>query len=145
MRGMNIDPHAAPAQLCATRIQHDDFEPLCDEPRSSGRSQWKRTRTRPWKSVEISSSSSPGAAITSAVCGPCTSGRGVSSSGRMGVSEATHSKVFQYRVDTAEPPDGMVSVSASKVRSSDFTCSLSRMSSGMSPQAATWCCTFRST
>ena len=79
MRGMIMPPHCLEPQFCATR-QRMDWSLL--------RSQWKRTRMRPYSSQSISSPSLP---TTNAVCGPCTSGRGVTCIGWNGFSALTNS------------------------------------------------------
>ena len=74
MRGMKIAPKLEPAQLDDTRTQQLEFSSMLPM-----RSQWNCTFTRPYLSVQISS---PGGPTTTAVCGPCVRGLGVTRGGR---------------------------------------------------------------
>ena len=85
MRGMWITPQPLPAQIVATRIQHElsaSYFP--------SRSQWNCTFTRLYLSVKISSPAGP---TTTAVCVPWTVGFGVMRAGRNGNATGIHSNV----------------------------------------------------
>ena len=100
MRGMNIAPHAVPAQTCDTRIQHELFSSLVPT-----RSHGNCTLMRPYWSVVISS---PDAPTTTAVCGPRIIGSGVVLGRR---------KVVLPRIASSE--HRKVSISSPSVRDSD--------------------------
>src|SRR5690349_4872584 len=96
MRGMEIAPQPFPVHGCETRIQHELFSL-----RFASRSQWNCTLTRPYLSVKISSPALP---TTTAVCGPCTVGLGVTRGGRKGTSNGIQVKWFEY-LSSVSPPE----------------------------------------
>src|SRR5262249_47805302 len=90
IRGTLIIPHCRPAQLVATRTQHELFESSLPS-----RSQWNCTFTRLYLSEKISS---PGGPTTTAVCVPWTVGRGVTRAGRNGRALGRQEKLLAYSI-----------------------------------------------
>src|SRR5262245_34472929 len=95
MRGIDTMPQFLPAQEVDTRSQQELFSL-----RLPSRSQTNCTFTRLDLSTKISSPPGP---TTTAVCTPCTTGRGVRRVGRKGTDASMHSKSFSYDTSLCSP------------------------------------------